>query len=72
MLGGMTDLSTVTRAPGRDDRRAGFRRADGRAPPRPAAPRALLAIVLTGQFMAVLDKSRTGFNERALPGIPAR
>src|SRR6266545_4918186 len=60
MLGGMTDLSTVTRAPGRDDRRTGFRRAgraDGRAPRRPAAPRALLAIVLTGQFMAVLDAS---------------
>src|ERR1700687_3265500 len=60
MLGGMTDLSTVTRAPGRDDSRAGFRRAGrshGRALGRPATPRALLAIVLTGQFMAVLDAS---------------
>jgi len=32
----------------------------------------VLAVVLVGSFMAVLDKSGTGFNERALPGIPAR
>jgi len=60
MLGGMTDLTTVNRGQVQDDRRTGFRRAarpEGRAPRRPAAPRALLAIVLTGQFMAVLDAS---------------
>src|SRR5450631_4128687 len=60
MLGGMTDLTTVNRGQVTGDRRAGFRRAarpEGRAPRRPAAPRALLAIVLSGQFMAVLDAS---------------
>ena len=60
MLVHMTDLTTVTRGQARDDRRAGFRRGgrpDGQAPRRPTAPRALLAIVLTGQFMAVLDAS---------------
>jgi hypothetical protein len=59
MLGDMTDLTTVTRsAQARDDHRIGFRRAGrsgGRDPRRVTAPRALLAIVLTGQFMAVLD-----------------
>jgi len=58
MLRDMTDLTTVTRGQARDDRRAGFRRAgrpDGRARRRLAAPRTLLAIILTGQFMAVLD-----------------
>jgi MFS family permease len=61
MLGGMTDLTTVTRDHVPAGRRSGFRRAagrpDGRAPGRLTAPRALLAIVLTGQFMAVLDAS---------------
>ena len=60
MLRGMTDLTTVARGPARDDRRAGFRRAGrpgGRPPRGVTAPRALLAIVLTGQFMAVLDAS---------------
>ncbi len=61
MLGVMTDLITVIRgAQARDDRPARFRRAgrpEGRAPRRVTAPRALLAIVLTGQFMAVLDAS---------------
>jgi MFS family permease len=61
MLGGMTDLTTVTRgAQARDDRRIGLRRAGprgSRAPRRPTAPGVLLAIVLTGQFMAVLDAS---------------
>src|SRR5580693_6567422 len=61
MLGGMTDLTTVTRgAQARDDRRIGLRRAGprrSRAPRRLAAPGVLLAIVLTGQFMAVLDAS---------------
>jgi MFS family permease len=61
MLGVMTDLITVIRsAQARDDRPAGFRRAgrpEGRAPRPVTAPRALLAIVLTGQFMAVLDAS---------------
>src|SRR5580698_5966936 len=61
MLGGMTDLTTVTRDHAPAGRRAGFRRAaggpDGRSAGRLSAPRALLAIVLTGQFMAVLDAS---------------
>ncbi len=48
----MTDTATVTRSEARVLRRAG-RRAGRRA----AAPGALLAIVLTGQFMAVLDAS---------------
>jgi MFS family permease len=48
----MTDTATVTRSEARVLRRAGRRAA------RPAAaPGALLAIVLTGQFMAVLDAS---------------
>src|ERR1700722_17317407 len=61
MLGGMTDLPPVPRAPAPAGRRSGFRRTagrpDGQAPGRLSAPRALLAIVLTGQFMAVLDAS---------------
>ncbi|HEX9538950.1 MAG TPA: MFS transporter [Streptosporangiaceae bacterium] len=40
----MTDIITATRAPGRIRRAAG-------------APRGLLAVVLTGQFMALLDAS---------------
>src|SRR5579875_2085981 len=47
----MTDMATVTRPRNRVLRRAG--RGEGRA----AAPALLLAIVLTGQFMAVLDAS---------------
>ncbi len=48
----MTDTATVTRSEARV-----IRRADRRAGRRAAAPGALLAIVLTGQFMAVLDAS---------------
>ena len=48
----MTDTATVTRSDARV-----LRRADRRAGRRAAAPGALLAIVLTGQFMAVLDAS---------------
>jgi MFS family permease len=61
MLAGMTDLTTVIRDHVPAGRRSGSRRAagrpEGRAPGRLTAPRALLAIVLTGQFMAVLDAS---------------
>ena len=48
----MTDIATVTRSEARVLRRDGRR-----AGRRTAAPGALLAIVLTGQFMAVLDAS---------------
>jgi MFS family permease len=51
----MTDIATVTRARTRTGRHAD--QAAGRRAGRPAAPGLLLAIVLTGQFMAVLDAS---------------
>jgi hypothetical protein len=39
---------------------------------RPPQPWSVLVLLCVAEFMVILDKSGTGFNERALPGIPAR